>query len=199
MDLSSLLSPVLWGVRHRSQAIRALGYVCFFLFMLLPVATVVLESLMVRLAGLAPAVLTIELIRAVSTYASYPTLLGLLLLIALAYLKHREDELRERLLRTNPHISSAIRLVESAETYLRGAALKRLFEDAEVLWGPVVCMAHDALLAVFQRMIIDSKGIEGLSIIEGLKKNRELHLSTLVGILRKTASLMRRRWRAWKC
>ncbi|MEZ0346101.1 MAG: DUF4145 domain-containing protein [Infirmifilum sp.] len=54
---------------------------------------------------------------------------------------------------------------------------------------PIISMVHDALLAALQKLLIDVKGAEGVSIIEQLRRDRKLHLSTLARMLRDAGAI----------
>jgi len=158
-----LTSLILWGLKHSRLFIKIYTIVC--LFWLIILITAFTSYILAKLS--------IENVLA-SIFAIL--ILGLPPLLVLAFLKRREEKLRRRMPKVDPYILSAVEKIKAMEKYFKGVT--------SVSWSPVISMAHDALLALLQKMIIDSKGSEGIALIEQLRREKKINLSTLVKILR---------------
>ncbi|MEM1829773.1 MAG: hypothetical protein QXV79_03955, partial [Thermofilaceae archaeon] len=155
-----------WGLKHAKLSIRIYTIFCiiwlaFWTLVFLSAATT-LDS---------PAVVVSAVI-----------LFGLItapFIIPLYILKRREATKALKVHQpplVDPYLLAAQEKLRSIERYCKG--------DVSVAWGPVVTMAHDALISIMHRLVIDAKGPEGIKIIEQWRAERKLHLSTFIKTLK---------------
>ncbi|MEM1738208.1 MAG: hypothetical protein QXF72_02495 [Nitrososphaerota archaeon] len=157
-----MLLTVLWGLRHRRLAIRIYTLLCSMWLLLLAtfyfsfiIANVTLES---AIGGI---ILVF--------------MLGFPPLIPIIYLRRREEK-KVKEVRIDPYLSSAKEKALAMERYFKG--------ETSVSWSPIITLAHDALISILQRMLIDLKGSEAISIIEQLRREKKLYLHTLSKMLK---------------
>lgn len=159
-----MVSFIAWGLRHKKWYIRTYSYACLTWLAIL----VLTIASYIHNAGLdAFSILTSIFV---------VVLLGVPPLAVLALLARREMRKVSLVSKLDPYLISALDKVRSAEEYFKG--------KTSVSWSPVISMSHDAILSLLQRKLIDVKGAEGVSIIDKLRREKKLHLSTLAKILR---------------
>lgn len=159
-----MLSSISWGLKHKKWRIRIHTYACMAWLVLLVVAVAsIIHEKGLNLGNVVTGVFII-------------ILLGLPPLAVLPLLKRREAKMEKSMSVLDPYLVSALEKVKAIEDYFKGRTY--------VPWSPVITMAHDAALSVLQRMLIDLKGAEGVAMIEQLRREKKLYLSTLAKILR---------------
>ncbi|MEM1661085.1 MAG: hypothetical protein QXR17_08130 [Candidatus Bathyarchaeia archaeon] len=152
----------MWGIRHKRLAIKIYTILCIIWLIILVIAIISHVSLRPTLENVGGGVATV-------------IILGLPPIAVIAYLKRREGK-RLKEIGVDPYLLSAREKVIAMERYFRG--------ETSVSWSPIITLAHDALLSALQRMVIDLKGSEGVSMIEQLRREKKLYLSTLSRILK---------------
>jgi len=157
-----MCSAILWGIRHKHLAIKIYTILCIIWLIILVIATISHVSLRPTLENVGGGVAT-------------AIILGLPPIAVIAYLKRREGK-RLKEVGIDPYLLSAREKVIAMERYFRG--------ETSVSWSPIITLAQDALLSALQRMVIDLKGGEGVSMIEQLRREKKLYLSTLSRILK---------------
>ena len=157
-----MCSAILWGIRHKHLAIKIYTILCIIWLIILVMAAISHISLRPTLEGIGGGVATV-------------IILGLPPIAVIAYLKRREGK-RLKEVGVDPYLLSAREKVIAMERYFRG--------ETSVSWSPIITLAQDALLSALQRMVIDLKGGEGVSMIEQLRREKKLYLSTLSRILK---------------
>jgi len=157
-----MCSAILWGIRHKHLAIKIYTILCIIWLIILVMAAISHISLRPTLEGIGGGVATV-------------IILGLPPIAVIAYLKRREGK-RLKEVGVDPYLLSAREKVIAMERYFRG--------ETSVSWSPIITLAHDALLSALQRMVIDLKGSDGVSMIEQLRREKKLYLSTLSRILK---------------
>ncbi|MEM2569879.1 MAG: hypothetical protein QXT67_08100 [Candidatus Bathyarchaeia archaeon] len=157
-----MCSAILWGIRHKHLAIKIYTILCIIWLIILVMAAISHISLRPTLEGIGGGVATV-------------IILGLPPIAVIAYLKRREEK-RLKKVGVDPYLLSAREKVIAMEKYFKG--------ETSVSWSPIITLAHDALLSALQRMVIDLKGSDGVSMIEQLRREKKLYLSTLSRILK---------------
>jgi len=157
-----MCSAILWGIRHKRLAIKIYTILCIIWLIILVMAAISHVSLRPTLEGIGGGIAT-------------AIILGLPPIAVIAYLKRREGK-RLKEVGIDPYLLSAREKVIAMERYFRG--------ETSVSWSPIITLAHDALLSALQRMVIDLKGSDGVSMIEQLRREKKLYLSTLSRILK---------------
>ena len=147
----------MWGIRHKHLAIKIYTILCIIWLIILVIAIISHVSLRPTLENVGGGVATV-------------IILGLPPIAVIAYLKRREGK-RLKEVGIDPYLLSAREKVIAMERYFKG--------ETSVSWSPIITLAHDALLSALQRMVIDLKGSEGVSMIEQLRREKKLYLSTL--------------------
>ena len=108
------------------------------------------------------------------------TLFGAPLIIPIMYARYKS--LRgSKAPPLDPFLISVKEKCEAIKKYLKG--------EVSVTWSPIVSLAHDATLSFLQKLLIDVKGAEGVRIIENLRREKKLNISSLVKILRQAGVL----------
>lgn len=164
-----MLSTILWGLRHRRLIVRVYTVLCLaWLLLLIGVCSSLIVS-NPSLGYIAANVITI-------------VLLGFPPIGVIAYLKGREEKgrakkmIRQRIV--DPYLISAKEKITAMERYFEG--------ETSVSWSPIITLAHDSLISVLQRMIIDLKGSEGVPILEQLRREKKLYMHTLARLLKES-------------
>jgi len=157
-----MCSAILWGIRHKHLAIKIYTILCIIWLIILVIAIISHVSLRPTLENVGGGVATV-------------IILGLPPIAVIAYLKRREGK-RLKEVGIDPYLLSAREKVIAMERYFKG--------ETSVSWSPIITLAHDALLSALQRMVIDFKGSEGVSMIEQFRREKKLYLSTLSRILK---------------
>ena len=130
-----------WGLRHERLVVKAYTLACLaWLGLLIIAAPAAAES---------PSKLT--------SYLAVALLLGVPPLAPLYLIKRRESRAR-RPPPLDPYLISAREKLAAIDKYFKG--------QVEVTWSPVVSLAHDVLMSLAQRMLIDLKGAEGVKALE---------------------------------
>ncbi|MEM0308769.1 MAG: hypothetical protein QXO64_07500 [Thermofilaceae archaeon] len=160
------LALLRWGLKHAKLSVRIYTIVCIIWIAFWALVSLAAAVALDGLAGAVSALIIFGLFTAPLT-------------IPLYILKRREaakiGEIQQPL-PADPYLIAAQEKLRSIERYCKG--------DVSVAWGPVVTMAHDALISIMHRLVIDAKGPEGIKIIEQWRTERKLHLSTFIKALR---------------
>ena len=158
-----MLSTILWGLRHRRLVIRIYTIACLIWLILLILAFSYYVASNLTLEGIIGALLGV-------------ILLGVPPLAVIMYLRRKTGKMKEKELELDPYLISAKEKIIAMEKYFKG--------ETSVSWSPVVTLAHDALMATLQRMIIDVKGSKGIQVIEQLRREKKITLHTLSKLLK---------------
>lgn len=161
------LNIIVWGLTHKRIAIKVYT-VCYLIWSLLILAAM--------LAGLVEGSLNI---------ASF--IFGFIIMVFIPgtpliffYFKEQSETVQpsefSTALKLDPYLVSAKEKIAAMEKYFKG--------ETAVSWSPIISLAHDAAMSILQRLLIDHKGAEGVSIIEQMRRERQLYLQRLAKMLK---------------
>lgn len=159
-----------WGLKHHKFSIKLYTVIC--------IIWLAFWALVVTAA----AAISGSEASALAAYVIIYAIFAAPFLIPLYLLRRRESGKTPEQLLNDPYLIAAVEKLHSIERYCRG--------DVSVAWGPVVTMAHDALMSVMHKMLIDAKGAEGVKILEQWRAERKLNLSTFIRTLKEWGLLV---------